>query len=539
VSAGRALDRAIAALAALAPATARLKGWRRILAALLFGVALAATLPPVHALPLFPVALTGFIWLIGGSRSLSSAFATGFWFGLGFFIAGIYWIGFALMTDAERYGWLVAPAVIGISGGLALFFAIGALIVRALRLDGIWNLLAFSAVWGAQEWIRGHVLSGFPWNLAGSAFGLSNAMNQLVALLGAYGASVVIVFAGGLPSLLAGQGPWQRRAAIPAMLLVLFSIWLGGMIRLAGAPDPSADNTDVNLRIVQPHIAQAEKWRRDLADDIVARHMELTARPSAGRIDLVIWPEAAVPFTIDEDPAGPRYLTEALPQGAVLLTGAPRRAVDATGKREIWNTLHAISPDGRLIGRYDKHHLVPFGEYVPLRSLFNFEKITAGSIDFSEGPGPATLALPGIPPFSPLICYEGIFPDGVIAKDGPRPAWLLNVTNDGWFGVSSGPYQHLASARLRAIEQGLPLVRAANTGISVVVDSYGRERARLGLGRVGIIDQPLPRPLGSLPPYAFIGDWPYFALLIGAFLAALYKLRKKINAMRQNSGPGS
>jgi len=517
------LDRASHWLTAFAPKVAALRGWRRIIVALLLGVSLAATMPPVHALPLFPVALTGLLWLIGGSRSLFSAFATGWWFGLGFFIAGLYWIGFALMTDPERYGWLVVPAVVGVSAGLALFFAISALILRILRLEGIWGVLAFASVWGAQEWIRGHILSGFPWNLAGSAFSLSVAMNQLVALIGAYGASLVLVFAGALPALASSSGPWSRRLALPSMIVLLFVVWLGGTIRLAGAPDPATDDTNVMLRLVQPNISQQEKWRGDARGEIVARHLDLTKAPSATPISLVIWPEAAMPFVLDEDPAVPRYLAESVPAGALLLTGAPRRELDDGDVRRAWNSVHAISADGRMIARYDKHHLVPFGEYVPLRKLFGFEKITAGSLDFSEGPGPATMSLPGIPPLSPLICYEGIFPDGVIARDGPRPEWLLNMTNDGWFGISSGPYQHLASARLRAIEQGVPMVRVANTGISVVVDSFGRERARLGLDRSGVIDQPLPNALASPPPYAVVGDWPFYGLLIAAFGAALRK----------------
>ena len=517
------LDHASHWLAALAPRVARLRGWRRAIVALVLGVALAATMPPVHALPLFPIALTGLLWLIGGSRSPFSAFATGWCFGLGFFVAGLYWIGFALMTDPERYGWLVVPAVVGVSAGLALFFAILALILRILRLEGIWGVLGFAALWGAQEWIRGHILSGFPWNLAGSTFSLSVAMNQLVALIGAYGASLVLVFAGALPAMASAPGPWSRRLALPGMIALLFVVWLGGTIRLAGAPDPASDDTTTILRLVQPNIAQQEKWRGDSRGGIVARHLDLTKSPASTPISLVIWPEAAMPFVIDEDPAVPRYLAESLPEGALLLAGAPRRALDDGGERRAWNSVHGIGADGQLIARYDKHHLVPFGEYVPLRKVFGFEKITAGTLDFSEGPGPATMILPGIPPFSPLICYEGIFPDAVIAPEGPRPQWLLNTTNDGWFGISSGPYQHLASARLRAIEQGMPMVRVANTGISVVVDSFGRERARLGLDRSGVIDQPLPRALASPPPYAVVGDWPYFALLIAAFGAALRK----------------
>lgn len=511
-------------LEAVARSVGALRGARRIALAVALGIALAATLPPVHALPLFPVALSGLIWLISGSRSSSAAFAIGFWFGLGFFLAGLYWIGFALMTDPERYGWLVAPAVIGIAGGLALFHAVGALVLYLLRLDGLWRVLAFALIWSGLEYLRGHILSGFPWNLAGSAFSLSGAMSQLCALLGAYGMSLVLVFAGALPALLGESSRPGRRLALPAMFLILLAIWLGGTVRLALAPAADVASDGPMLRIVQPNIAQSVKWQTDKRAEIVARHLALTMKPSAAPLDVVIWPEAAIPFVIDEDPAVLDYLVQALPKGAILITGAPRRNHGGAGPR-VWNSLQAISSDGRLVATYDKHHLVPFGEYVPLRQLLKLDKITPGALDFSEGPGPRTLALPGLPAVSPSICYEAIFPDGVVARDGPRPGWLLNLTNDGWFGITSGPYQHLASAKLRAIEQGLPLVRAANTGVSTVIDSYGRVLDRLPLGAEGVIDARLPAPAAHPPVYAFAGDWPAMALLvIGAGMVLIHRI---------------
>ncbi len=509
-----ALARLIPDLAALARLVGALRGWRRIASAFGLGVALAATLPPVHALPLFPVAFAGLIWLIGGARSPFSAFATGFWFGLGFFLAGLYWLGFALMTDADRYGWLVAPAVIGVAAGLALFHAFGALLLYWLRLDGLWRVVAFAVIWSGLEWLRGHILTGFPWNLAGSAFALSDAMIQLSALLGAYGLSLVVVFAGALVALLGESAPARRRLAIPAMLAILIAVWLGGTVRLAMAPLAEASPDAPWLRIVQPNIAQSVKWRDDKRADIVAHHLTLTMQPSARPLDMVIWPEAAIPFVVDEDPAVLTYLSERLPADSVLITGAPRRAEDEAGVYRVWNSLQAITADGRLIATYDKHHLVPFGEYVPLRDLLGLNKLTPGALDFSAGAGPQTLTLGNLPPFSPSICYEAIFPGGVVAAEGPRPAWLLNLTNDGWFGVSSGPYQHLASARLRAVEQGLPLVRAANTGISAVIDPYGRVLQRLSLGAEGVIDAALPAPALNAPPFARVGGRPVSIILI-------------------------
>jgi apolipoprotein N-acyltransferase len=520
-------------LPAFAHKVGALRGVRRIALSLALGVALAATMPPVHALPLLPVALTGLIWLIAGSRSGASAFATGFWFGLGFFLAGLYWIGFALMTDPDRYAWLVAPGVIGIAGGLALFPAFGCLILRLLKLDGVWNVLAFTVIWSGLEWLRGHVLTGFPWNLVGSAFSLSDGMNQLSALVGAYGLSLVVVFACALPATLAAPSGPARRYALPAMTAILFAVWLGGTVRLALAPEPAADGP--RLRIVQPNIAQELKWRGDMQAEILARHLGLTMAPAAEPADLVIWPEAAVPFVIDEDPAVRVHLGQALPETALLITGAPRRSRDADGHPQVWNSLHVIAADGRLITRYDKHHLVPFGEFVPLRNLLGLNKITPGTLDFSRGPGAKTLELPGLPPVAPSICYEAIFPGGVAPEDGMRPSWLLNLTNDGWFGITSGPYQHLASARLRAVEEGLPLIRAANTGISAVIDPYGRVLQRLPLDRDGIIDARLPAPLSGAPVYARVGDWPVGAILLLGVLAVALRLVRLRWAPREKS----
>jgi apolipoprotein N-acyltransferase len=235
--------------------------------------------------------------------------------------------------------------------------------------------------------------------------------------------------------------------------------------------------------------------------------MQLSSAPAARPISHVIWAETAVPYLLAGEPVLRAKIAEIIPEGGLLITGAPRRE-SADDSWRLWNSLHALDETGRVVGTYDKHHLVPFGEYTPLRALLGrlgLSKMAVGASDFSPGPGPVTLALPGLPPVSPLICYEAIFPGSVVAS-GPRPEWLLNITNDAWFGTSSGPYQHFASARIRAVEEGLPLVRVANNGISAVVDSYGRLRAWRGLNEIGTIDAALPKPARSLTLYARFGD---------------------------------
>jgi apolipoprotein N-acyltransferase len=283
---------------------------------------------------------------------------------------------------------------------------------------------------------------------------------------------------------------------------------------------------------VQPNIAQNHKWRPELREAHLQKHLSLTSGAAATdaafgtSASYVIWPETAAPFFLGLDAVARSRIAAVTPPGGMVITGAPRATPSDKRPRRIWNSIAALDHQGVILETYDKFHLVPFGEYVPMRSVLPLEKITQGGLDFSAGPGPRTLHLPGLPPFSPLICYEVIFPGNVTDAEDP-PQWILNVTNDGWFGLSSGPYQHFASARLRAVEEGLPLVRAANTGISAVVDPYGRVVASLGLGRTGVIDSPLPQALSGGTIYSRFGDVIPLGFLFLAG-AATWRSRKKI-----------
>ncbi|EFH13340.1 apolipoprotein N-acyltransferase, partial [Teichococcus cervicalis] len=298
-------------------------------------------------------------------------------------------------------------------------------------------------------------------------------------------------------------------------LLAGLSAW-----RLHGTAEPAAPG--VNLLLVQGNIQQEAKWREEMRWPIFRRYLELTREGAAtapgDRPLAVIWPETASPFLLPQDEAARRYAAQVLPPRAVLLAGSVRAEWDAQGQlRHLYNSLSAVDAEARLLGTYDKAHLVPFGEYMPLRGLIPI-RVVQGAVDFAAGPGPVAMAPAGLPAFSPLICYEVIFPAAVTPAD--RPAWLLNITNDAWFGVSTGPYQHLAASRLRAVEEGLPLARAAQTGVSAVFDAKGREVARLGLGRAGSVLAPLP---GALPPTLF-AQWGNVAALLPAGLALLVAL---------------
>jgi apolipoprotein N-acyltransferase len=340
-------------------------------------------------------------------------------------------------------------------------------------------------------------------------------MVQLAALTGVFGLSLLAVVVAAMPAVLAEPAtgePQGRRRWMPVLVSagVLALVWAGGEWRLAGAGNETVPG--VRLRLVQPNIPQNQKWKQELRRGHVLKQLELSNRPAPSGLSPthVIWAETAVPFVVSGPGTDPSPLTQAIgraaPPGGFVIVGAPRSAGAGTASKKLFNSLLAIDSDGRIKDAYDKHHLVPFGEYVPLRSVLPVEKLTAGRQDFSPGPGVRTIDLDGLPAFSPLICYEVIFSGRVIKKNN-RPRWLLNLTNDAWFGFSSGPYQHFAAARLRAVEEGLPLVRVANTGISGIVDSHGRIVRQLGLGQEGIIDGPLPVETAYKPPFSRLGPW--------------------------------
>ncbi len=514
---------------------AAVRGWRRLALAAGLGVLAAGALPPLHLLVLLVPAFTGLVWLIGSGRSRRSAFAAGWWFGFGHFAAGIYWIAFALLTFPEKFGWMVPFAVLGLSALLALFPAGAALIARPAWGRGAGGILVFAAAWTAFEWIRGWAFTGFPWNLIGTSWTISDSMIQLAALAGVYGLSLLGVTAAAMPAVLGergGDGKSRPAALLPvlAAFAVLAVVWGGGWLRLAGAGD--AVVADVRLRLVQPNIDQRLKWVPDLRLRHVADQLAMSTRPAEAAPTHVIWAETAVPYYLANKPKLLDIIAKSVPPGGLTIVGAPRTTPRPEEPRRVWNSLHAVDSKARVVGTYDKFHLVPFGEYVPFRKILKFSKITAGGTGFSPGPGPRTLRLPGLPPVSPLICYEVIFP-GQVADRRDRPGWLLNITNDGWYGQTSGPYQHFAAARLRAVEEGLPLVRVANTGISAVVDAYGRTRAYLGLGRAGILDSPLPVRLEEATPYARLGDWIVLALLAATAGAGFAMSRAK-----NPGGPG-
>jgi apolipoprotein N-acyltransferase len=518
-------DRAAAPdpLQRLAAALAGLTGWRRLLAAAGCGALAVAALPPVYALPLLLPAFMGAFWLLESAASGRQAALTGWAFGTGHFAAGLYWVGIAFLVDVERFGWAMPFAVSGLAAGLALFPALAFWLshraARRFRLAGVSLVLAFAAAWLVGEGLRAWLFTGFPWNLIGSVWAFSAAALQPAAVGGVWLLSLVTVAAAAAPAVLAD--PARRRPAALAAVALLVALplagWGLGALRLAAAPPLGSDAVaEVRLRLVQPSIPQTLKWRADQRAAHLRLQAELSLAPGHAGRSVIVWPETAVPYLLAADPLLRRELAAVVPPGGYLIAGAPR--VDPENPDgEIWNSLHALDDAGGIAATYDKVHLVPFGEYTPFRSLLGLAKLTAGARDFSAGPALASLALPGLPPFSPLICYEVIFPGAVkpdvVGSGAAAPRWLLNLTNDAWFGNSSGPYQHFASARIRAVEEGLPLVRSANNGISAVIDSYGRIVDQIRLNERGVIDVELPEAAEQATLYSYAGNLLYLIQL--------------------------
>ena len=532
------------------------KGAKRALLALFAGAISVLAFAPIRAWPVLFVSFGLLVWLLDGCYAghvelrdrFKCAALTGFWFGFGYFLTGLYWTAEAFMVEPWRHGWLIPFDLTFLPGGMALFYAAAAALAIALWRPGAARLFALGIAFGVAEFARGHVLTGLPWNLVAYGLAATLPMMQAASIFGVYGLSLlaVLLFAGPF-AIWAPQGSGLAGTKVTALVAFALSLTLAlgaawGNARLVGA---APANIGVKLRIVQANVDQANKWRPENSAEIFNTYLDLSKSGGARGLDgisLVIWPETAVPFLLADSPDALAAISDMLPEGANLLVGSARLvdSRDAEGRltsTRIYNSLLVVDHKGEVIGGYDKVHLVPFGEYLPFQDFMEslgFLQLTGIRGGFSAGTGSRLLSIPGAPPARPLICYEIIFPDEV-TDSHERPGWFLNVTNDAWFGGSAGPYQHFHQAELRAVEQGLPVVRAANTGISAIIDPYGRVLAALGLKREGVVDGFLPIAL-SPTPFARWGSWIellVLALVVGGWLLTSFGLRDRNN----QSGP--
>ncbi len=513
-------------------------GWRRALVAIAAGAGSALAMAPVDAWPLLFFTFPVLVWLTDGAAGgrlggVLGAAAAGWWFGFGYHLVGLYWVGYAFLVDAKTFGWLLPIAVTALPAGMAIYTALGLAVARMLWTRGPTRLLSLAVALTMAEWLRGALFTGFPWNSYGYALTGPLVLAQSASLIGIWGLTFVAVAVFASPAVLLDERSDTRRPWLPLMLGVALLVALAGYgaYRLSGTPTRFVDN--VRLRLMQPNLPQDEKFNYSAKQRVMSHYVELSDRStgpqSSGVRDAthLIWPESAFPFLLTREPDAMAQIAALLPQGTVLITGAVRAPELAPGQKleRAYNSIYVIDHDGSILSVYDKIHLVPFGEFLPFQNfleslgIMQLTKLPGG---FIPGERRRAMDVPRAPRVLPFVCYEIVFPSEA-RSDGERPGWLINLTNDGWFGVSSGPYQHLRQAQVRSIELGLPLVRAANTGISAVIDPAGRVVRSLPLGIEGVLDAPLPRPIDA-PFYARTGDAGVF-LTIG--LIALVVVRRR------------
>jgi apolipoprotein N-acyltransferase len=512
--------------------------WQRIVIAFIAGVASALALAPFNAWPILFLTFPLLVWLVDGSAAARwsgamGAALVGWFFGFGYFVAGLYWIGYAFLVDAKTFGWLLPVAVAGLPAYLAFYTAFGLFAARLIWVRGPQRVLALATMLTGAEWLRGHLLSGFPWNTFGYALTEPLALAQSVSLTGIWGLTFLCIAICASPAVLADDAadtPRPHRTVLFG-LLILAGLASYGAVRLW--QNPTAFVSGVKLRIMQPNLQQDQKFNYAAKEQVMARYMRLSDRttgPNSNGVHdatVLIWPESSFPFFLTREPDALAQITNLLKPSTELITGAIRPAPSTGNIPHAYNSVYVIDPDGSIRGIYDKVHLVPFGEYLPLQGLLariGLRQLTHQVGGFLSGDRRRTMDVPGAPKMLPLICYEAIFP-GAAVPAGERPGWLVNVTNDGWFGISTGPYQHFQQARALAIAEGLPLVRAANTGISGVIDPVGRIIAALPLGTEGVLDASLPRALAPTPYVRFGDDVIILFMVVSLILVARRRIR--------------
>ena len=523
------LNRIAAPIRAL-PQRRRAWIWRliRVALALLAGAGTALAHPPFGVL----IGLLGYpLLMILSERSdtVRGAFWMGWLAGFAYFFIGCWWVAEAFFVNPEQ-AWMAPFAASLLPAGLGLFWGTACALYRQFAPLGAVRVLLFAALFCAAEWLRGHVLTGFPWNPAGATWRAGGGMSQFASIVGVYGLSLITVAATAAFAPLIGPGERRSRLVSAGLgALALIAVGVFGAVRLAQS---HLEFTDTVVRLVQADVKQETKWSPEAYRSIVDRYVALTGQAAARTPDVVVWPEGALPASANDvfASADAAAIAGALRPGQTLLMGLARGEADPASPEgaRYYNSLFALADEGgaglRVTAVYDKHRLVPFGEYLPLGSLMTslgLRSLVHMPSDFSAGPTPAPITMPGAPPAQVLICYESLYP-GFTPGAAGRPDWIVNASNDAWFGATSGPRQHLNLASYRAIETGLPIARATPTGISAMIDPWGRivDGERLEPGVMGVIDAPLPRPVG-ITPYGRLGDWPLALMLLTAFTMSL------------------
>jgi len=515
-----------------------LEGWRASLLAIAAGALSALALAPLHLFPILFLTMPVFVWLLDGSVAQVGArgifkfwpaFKTGWLFGFGYFVAGLWWIGQAFFVDADDFLWLLPFAVFGLPMFLACFWGVATALARLAWREGWSRLVGLAAILTLLEFVRGTIWTGFPWNLFGYTFMPNATMMQSAAVIGTYGITFFALFITMAPAIFApgdGVRPRRVRAVLIAATGLLVMHVGYGVVKLSGVEAHNVPR--VMLRIVQPNIDQREKWLDGASTKIFQTYLDLSnsntgpQTASSAAFTHIIWPESAFPFILAEQSGALSAIDDLLPDSTTLITGAMRREppLDENSRSRIFNSALVLNGAGEIVAARDKTRLVPFGEFLPFQTILEqigLRQLTQLQGGFDAGHRREVVSSQNWPPFLPLICYEIVYPGDLGTHDNERPKWLVNLTNDAWFGITSGPYQHAHLSLVRGVEEGLPVIRVANNGISFVSDSYGRIRKSLPLGAKGVLDSRLPQ---AAPPtfYSQIGNLPLIVCICMAFL---------------------
>lgn len=517
------------------------------------GAVSTLAMAPLHVWPVLCLTLPALLWALdaaapAGRRDWRQAAWRGWAFGFGYHFAGLYWIGFSFLVQAERFAALMPFAILGLTAALGLFFGAAGVAYRFMRphLSGeVSRVVALALVVMCAEWLRGHILTGLPWNVLGYALTMPLPLMQWAGLFGIYVLTAVTVIVLATPVVvLARRCPRPEATIIAATVAPLAFAAVYGAWQLGA--HPTSFDPAVRLRLVQPAFSQRDKFDRSKRGEIFLRHLELSSQPAAtdGRGATaapthIIWPEAAVPFFLRRNPDALAAIASALPDDVQIIAGTFRINVPPSvpnarvGAFKVYNTAMVLGGDGRVKSFYDKIHLVPFGEYLPAQSVLGalgLENLTRTAGGLAIGKGPRQLmTIAGLPPVEMLICYEASFP-GEVVQGSARPGLMINLTNDAWFGATSGPYQHFHQTRVRAVEQGVAMLRSANTGISAIVDPVGRVVAQLALNEVGVVDGAMPKPVLT-PIYARYGRFIECAALLAllVYLAVTKTVNRRVD----------
>ena len=533
----------------------RRKGWPQYGLAALSGAIGALALAPFDVLPALIITMTVAVRLLdacasepdqGGWKTIRAAWMIGWWQGFGYFTAGLWWLGNAFLVDADQFAWALPFGVFGLPALLALFNACGFALARWLWTPHPVRIVTLAAALALSELLRGVMMTGFPWNAYGMALASILPLAQTAALVGLPGLTLIMVGIAAAPATLLDDTPIRQRLIAPFTALGLLACMaMGGLIRLE---QPAEMREHVLLRVIQPIIPQDDKFSMANAEAIMKTYIDLTlgdkhaASDPMDGVTHVVWPESSFPFILGREPVALQMIADMLKHKAILITGAVReeRRISESphgtkGERHFYNSAQVVGADGSILASADKVHLVPFGEYLPfsdLLSQWGLRRFVTAPGSFSTGEALRRIDLPGLAGVTFLICYEAIFPAAVTPQN-QRPTVLVNLTSDAWFGFSPGPHQHFAQARLRTIEEGLPLVRSANAGISAVIDPFGRILKALPLGQENALTSPLPQPL---PPtlFAKTGFAPAMILIVLGLLSSLW-IRHRLLFKRHRS----